>query len=174
MSKSFFIRLCAAGALMSCLLTGCGNAADSEAETSSAAESSASTETSAAAATIEESAEASASTEATSSEASETAEAETKTLTISIVNTCGVDIGMVAVIDPATNEQVNLDSLSDEESISMEATWPVSVSEFQWALYNTDGELCIESKTDISSASSSVTLILTGDGDLEDVEEVFE
>ena len=86
----------------------------------------------------------------------------------------GIEVGMVAVIDPVTGEQVNLDSLSDQESISMEADWPSSVNEFQWALYNTDGELCVEGTTDISSAQATVTLLLTGDGDLEKVEELFE
>lgn len=80
---------------------------------------------------------------------------------------CGIEVGMVAVIDPVTGEQVNLDSLSDQESISMEADWPSSVNEFQWALYNTGGELCVEGTTDISSAQTTVTLLLTGDGDLE-------
>lgn len=106
--------------------------------------------------------------------ATESTVEDTRTLTLSVVNMCGIKIGMVAVIDPVTGEQVNLDSLSDQESISMEADWPSSVSEFQWALYNTDGELCIEGTTDISSARTSATLLLTGDGDLEKVEEVFE
>lgn len=92
---------------------------------------------------------------------------DTRALTLSVVNMCGIEVGMVAVIDPVTGEQVNLDSLSDQESISMEADWPSSVNEFQWALYNTDGELCVEGTTDISSAQTTVTLLLTGDGDLE-------
>ena len=109
-------------------------------------------------------------------ESSEVPETDTdiRKLTLSVVNMCGVDIGMVAVIDPVTGEQVNLDSLADEESLSMEADWPSTVKEFQWALYNTDGELCIEGKTDISTAKTSATLLLTGDGDLEKVEELFE
>lgn len=106
--------------------------------------------------------------------ATESTAEDTRALTLSVVNMWGIEIGMVAVIDPVTGEQVNLDSLSDQESISMEADWPSSVSEFQWALYNTDGELCIEGTTDISSAETSATLLLTGDGDLEKVEEVFE
>lgn len=106
--------------------------------------------------------------------ASESAPEDTRALTLSVVNMCGIEIGMVAVIDPVTGEQVNLDSLSDSESISMEADWPASVNEFQWALYNTDGELCIEGETDISTAKTSATLLLTGDGDLEKVEELFE
>lgn len=108
------------------------------------------------------------------SSAIESTSEDTRALTLSVVNMCGIEIGMVAVIDPLTGEQVNLDSLSDQESISMEADWPSSVNEFQWALYNTDGELCVEGTTDISSAQATVTLLLTGDGDLEKVEELFE
>lgn len=108
------------------------------------------------------------------SSAIESTSEDTRALTLSVVNMCGIEIGMVAVIDPVTGEQVNLDSLSDQESISMEADWPSSVNEFQWALYNTDGELCVEGTTDISSAQTTVTLLLTGDGDLEKVEELFE
>lgn len=108
------------------------------------------------------------------SSAIESTSENTRALTLSVVNMCGIEVGMVAVIDPVTGEQVNLDSLSDQESISMEADWPSSVNEFQWALYNTDGELCVEGTTDISSAQATVTLLLTGDGDLEKVEELFE
>lgn len=108
------------------------------------------------------------------SSAIESTAEDTRALTLSVVNMCGIEIGMVAVIDPVTGEQVNLDSLSDQESISMEADWPSSVNEFQWALYNTDGELCVEGTTDISGAQTAVTLLLTGDGDLEKVEELFE
>lgn len=114
------------------------------------------------------------SSESAEAPSGETADADTRTLTLSVVNMCGIEIGMVAVIDPVTGEQVNLDSLSDGESISMEADWPSSVTEFQWALYNTDGELCVEGKTDISAARTSASLLLTGDGDLEKVEELFE
>ena len=109
-----------------------------------------------------------------STSAIESTSEDTRALTLSVVNMCGIEVGMVAVIDPVTGEQVNLDSLSDQESISMEADWPSSVNEFQWALYNTDGELCVEGTTDISSAQTTVTLLLTGDGDLEKVEELFE
>lgn len=74
----------------------------------------------------------------------------------------------------STSEDTRTLTLSDQESISMEADRPSSVNEFQWALYNTDGELCVEGTTDISSAQTTVTLLLTGDGDLEKVEELFE
>ena len=52
--------------------------------------------------------------------------------------------------------------------------WPVEITDFQWALYNQNGELCVEATTDISQAESGVTLLLTGDGNLDDVQEIFE
>lgn len=50
----------------------------------------------------------------------------------------------------------------------------VETTDFQWALYNQNGELCVEATTDISQAESGVTLLLTGDGNLDDVQEIFE
>ena len=121
-----------------------------------------------------ESPETEAVSEETETASTETTETDTKSLTLNIVNMSGVDIGMFSVIDPVTGEQANLSSLANEESISIEANWPTSVNEFQWALYNMDGGLCIEGKTNISTAETSATLVLTGDGNVEDVEEIFQ
>lgn len=99
---------------------------------------------------------------------------ESRALTITITNMCGADIGMFSVIDPLSGEQVNVDSLANGESLTLTADWPSSVENFDWALYNQDGNLCVESTTDISSANSSVMLTLTGDGNFEGVEEAFE
>ena len=45
----------------------------------------------------------------------------------------------------------------------------VETTDFQWALYNQNGELCVEATTDISQAESGVTLLLIGDGNLDDL-----
>lgn len=104
-----------------------------------------------------------------------TAEAvETKTITISVLNLSNVQIGMFSVIDPATGEQINLDSLEPGQSVSLDCNWPSDVSQFQWALYNMDGELCIESSTDISEAKKSVALVLSGEDTIEDVQAFFD
>ena len=159
MQKRYVHRILAIGIVSGCLLFGgCKNTSAPTDNTSSSAASQAATPTA----------------EASETNSSETSEAETRTLTLSVVNMCGIEIGMVAVIDPVTGEQVNLDSLSNEESISMEANWPLSVNEFQWALYNSEGELCIEGKTDISTAETAAVLVLTGDGNVEKVEEIFQ
>lgn len=157
MQKRYIHRILAIGILSGCLfLGGCKN-------TSAPADSSSNSATSQAA-----------TPEPATTDASESSVVETRALTLTFINMCNVEIGMVAVIDPATGEQVNLDALSNEESISMEANWPVSVKEFQWALYNSEGELCIEGKTDISTAETAAILVLTGEGNVDKVEEVFQ
>ena len=167
MQKSFIRHIFTVSILSCCLLFGgCSQNSDGE-DTSSATTASTSPSETVAALPADVSAD-------SASSAIESTSEDTRALTLSVVNMCGIEVGMVAVIDPVTGEQVNLDSLSDQESISMEADWPSSVNEFQWALYNTDGELCVEGTTDISSAQATVTLLLTGDGDLEKVEELFE
>lgn len=167
MQKSFIRHIFTVSILSCCLLFGgCSQNSDGE-DTSSATTASTSPSETVAALPADVSPD-------SDTSAIESTSEDTKALTLSVVNMCGIEVGMVAVIDPVTGEQVNLDSLSDQESISMEADWPSSVNEFQWALYNTDGELCVEGTTDISSAQATVTLLLTGDGDLEKVKELFE
>lgn len=100
--------------------------------------------------------------------------AERKSIIITATNECGIDIGMFSVIDPISGEQYNISAIADGQSVSMPVEWPVEITDFQWALYNQNGELCVEATTDISQAGSGVTLLLTGDGTLDDVQEIFE
>ena len=100
--------------------------------------------------------------------------AERKSIIITATNECGIDIGMFSVIDPISGEQYNISAIADGQSVSMPVEWPVEITDFQWALYNQKGELCVEATTDISQAESGVTLLLTGDGNLDDVQEIFE
>ena len=100
--------------------------------------------------------------------------AERKSIIITAPNECGIDIGMFSVIDPISGEQYNISAIADGQSVSMPVEWPVEITDFQWALYNQNGELCVEATTDVSQAESGVTLLLTGDGNLDDVQEIFE
>lgn len=117
-------------------------------------------------------------TAATSTETTQAAEsteyAERKSIIITATNECGVDIGMFSVIDPISGEQYNISAIEDGQSVSMPVEWPVDITDFQWALYNQNGELCVEATTDISQAENGVTLLLTGDGNLDNVQEIFE
>lgn len=122
--------------------------------------------------------QASVATEQTSGDSRQTTEsseyAERKSIIITATNECGIDIGMFSVIDPISGEQYNISAIADGQSVSMPVEWPVEITDFQWALYNQNGELCVEATTDISQAESGVTLLLTGDGNLDDVQEIFE
>lgn len=100
--------------------------------------------------------------------------AERKSIIITATNECGIDIGMFSVIDPISGEQYNISAIADGQSVSMPVEWPVEITDFQWALYNQNGELCVEATTDISQAENGVTLLLTGDGNLDNVQEIFE
>ena len=117
-------------------------------------------------------------TEQTSGDSRQTTEsseyAERKSIIITATNECGIDIGMFSVIDPISGEQYNISAIADGQSVSMPVEWPVEITDFQWALYNQNGELCVEATTDISQAESGVTLLLSGDGNLDDVQEIFE
>lgn len=108
------------------------------------------------------------------SQTEESLQADNKALTIQLVNTCGVEIGMVSYINPSTKEQVDVGALPDGTLLNLDFVWPLDVSDFQWALYNADGVLCMECTTDISKAKTSATLILTGDNKVESVTAQFE
>lgn len=97
----------------------------------------------------------------------------TKSITITVYNLSNVDIGMFSVIDPVTGEQINLDALAPGESLSLESNWPEDTKEFQWALYNTAGELCISASTDITEANTEAHIAFSGDENITDVETAF-
>jgi len=98
----------------------------------------------------------------------------TDELIISFVNDCGADIAMLAVIDPVSCKQVNIDALAAGETLSITSNWPGGISDLSWAVYNANGDLVAESTTDISKAKSHATITIIGNGDFESVEEAFE
>ena len=101
-------------------------------------------------------------------------ESDDKNITIGIVNKLSAEIGMISVIDPVTDEQVNIDGISDGEMIVIGSVLPKDVNEIEWAIYNKKGELYSSSVTDITNATESVFLILKGDSTLEDIEVIFD
>ena len=99
---------------------------------------------------------------------------DTKLLYLTAINLTGIDIGMFSVIDPATGEQANIGGLKSNERYTFECNWPEDTKEFQWALYNMEGELCIEATTDISSAEQAAFLIMLGKDNVEDVKVYYD
>ena len=99
---------------------------------------------------------------------------DTKLLYLTAINLTGIDIGMFSVIDPATGEQANIGGLKSNERYTFECNWPKDTGEFQWALYNMDGELCIEATTDISNAKQAAFLVMLGKDSVEDVKVYYD
>ena len=87
-----------------------------------------------------------------------------------ITNSCKEDIGMIAILDPVTKEQVNIGELPDGKLISFTLTWPADETDFNMAVYNKNGDLVSESKIDVTGVTEKVILLLSGDHNVENVE----
>ena len=86
------------------------------------------------------------------------------------VNVSGIDIGMLSIIDPSSKEQMNVAPIDTNSSIEVGANWPKEETKIYWALYNKDGELCIEGNSDITGIKESATIVLSGDGNVTDID----
>ncbi len=86
------------------------------------------------------------------------------------VNVTGIDIGMLSIIDPSSKEQMNVAPIDNNASISVGANWPKDETIINWALYNKDGELCIEGNSDITGIKESATIVLSGDGNVTNID----
>ncbi len=95
--------------------------------------------------------------------------AATKTIIIVFSNETDTDFGMIAVIDPVTNKQAEVGGLTAGDTLKLEANWPKSVKNLQWAVYNLQGQRYMEGTTDLSTVSSSVTITMTGSQKIEEV-----
>lgn len=95
------------------------------------------------------------------------------TLLIGYRNLLDTDIGMICIIDPVSNQQINVDALPAGETITSEISVPASAKELKWAIYNENGELYSESTTDITTASDSVWFILKGSNSVENIDVLF-
>ena len=89
---------------------------------------------------------------------------------IMFINVSGVDIGMLSIIDPGTHEQMNVAGLEDQTSMNIGANWPKEEAILNWALYNMQGELCIEGSSDLTGITESATIVLGGDGDVTEID----
>jgi hypothetical protein len=96
-------------------------------------------------------------------------ENEDPEITFTISNLCGVDIGMISILDPYTAEQMDVGMLRDGLSIVITLQWPLDNTVFDFAVYNVNGDLVSTSEVDITGVQESVSIVLSGDGDLESV-----
>ena len=96
-------------------------------------------------------------------------ENEDPEITFTISNLCGVDIGMISILDPYTAEQMDVGMLRADLSIVITLQWPLDNTTFDFAVYNVNGDLVSTSEVDITGVQESVSIVLSGDGDLENV-----
>lgn len=97
-------------------------------------------------------------------------ESQITPVTVMVINMTNVDIGMFSIIDPASKEQLQISKLDQSSSITIDINWPKDESELDWALYNKNGELCIEGSSDLSGMTESATIVFSGDGNVDTVE----
>ena len=96
-------------------------------------------------------------------------ENEDPEIVFTISNLCGVDIGMISTLDPYTGEQMDVGMLRAGLSIVITMQWPLENTTFDFAVYNVNGDLVSTSEVDITGVQESVSIVLSGDGDLESV-----
>ncbi len=85
-------------------------------------------------------------------------------------NSTKEDIGMISILDPVSSEQINLGELPDSKIMKVSLDWPKDKKDFDMAVYNRNGDLVSETKVDISGVTEQVTLLLSGDHNIENVE----
>ena len=90
-------------------------------------------------------------------------------ITFTISNLCGVDIGMISILDPYTGEQMDVGMLRAGLSMVITIQWPLDNTTFDFAVYNINGDLVSTSEVDITGVKESVSIVLSGDGNLESV-----
>ena len=88
-----------------------------------------------------------------------------------IVNQCKADIGMVSVINPYDESQMDIGELPDGGVLNMSyKDWPKDVTSFDIAFYNKAGKLVSSSSIDITGVTERVTINLSGEKNIDKVE----
>ena len=85
-------------------------------------------------------------------------------------NSTKEDIGMISILDPVSSKQINLGELPDSKIMKVSLDWPKDKKDFDMAVYNRNGDLVSETKVDISGVTEQVTLLLSGDHNIENVD----
>lgn len=100
-------------------------------------------------------------------------ETGTKPITITVVNLSKADVGMFSVFDPQLNQQTDVNEISSDGTLTFHCDWPADVKELQWAVYDTQGDLLLESTTDITECKELVSILLSGEDTIDDVDVFF-
>lgn len=113
------------------------------------------------------------SSESASIETSSEADTDTKAINVTVANLSKVDVGMLSVLDPITGEQANVDGIASEGSLAFQCKCPITTKELQWAVYDDAGDLLLESATDLSDCKGTISILLSGEETIDDVDVFF-
>lgn len=92
-----------------------------------------------------------------------------------IINQCKADIGMVSVINPFDESQMDIGELPDGGVLNLSYTdWPKDVTDFDVAFYNKAGKMVSSSSIDITGVTKRVTISLSGDKNIDKVKGTVE
>lgn len=92
-----------------------------------------------------------------------------------IINQCKADIGMVSVINPFDESQMDIGELPDGGVLNLSYTdWPKDVTAFDVAFYNKAGKMVSSSSIDITGVTKRVTISLSGNKSIDKVEGTVE
>lgn len=81
---------------------------------------------------------------------------------------------MFSVFDPMLNQQIDVNEIASDGTLTFSCDWPVDIKDLQWAVYDTQGELLLESTTDITECESSISILLSGEDTIDDVDVLFD
>ena len=94
---------------------------------------------------------------------------------VMIINQCKADIGIVSVINPYDESQMDIGALPDGGVPNLSYTdWPKDVTSFDVAFYNKAGKMVSSSSIDITGVTERVTISLSGDKNIDKVEGTVE
>lgn len=100
-------------------------------------------------------------------------EVETKLISITVINLSKAEVGMFSIIDPLLKEQADVGQVNAEGTLSFQCNWPVDEKELNWAVYDKQGELLLESTTDLTECKEVVSIMLSGEDTIDDVDTFF-
>ena len=89
---------------------------------------------------------------------------------LSYTNSCSVDIGMIAIIDPIDGAQINIGGVKKNDTLKCKVIWPTDKNELKWAVYTQGGDLYSESTTDVTGLTESISITLKGENTIDDID----
>lgn len=91
-------------------------------------------------------------------------------ITVLIINEAKIKLGMVAIMDPYTGEQVSIGAIDNEEMLIFDMKWPSKEKQLKIGCYDESGKLIKEESLDFSLVSKGCIITFVGEGKIEHVE----